>query len=309
MNWVEVSLTVNGELAEAVADVLARSAPNGVTTEQAVDFVNDEDEGTPVGPITVRAYLQADEHLEETRQKLEEGLYYLGMIQPLPAAVFTPIADQNWMEAWKERYHPIPIGKKLIIVPAWLDSPEPARVSIKIDPGMAFGTGTHPSTQLCLELIENYCEHLPAAELVSQHAIDVGCGSGILSIGALKLEMGFALGVDIDEASVKASRENAETNAIAPERFAIGLGSVTEILAGKFPVKQAQLVLANILAPIIIRLFGMGLADLVEMGGTLVLAGILAEQAESVQVCARQHGMKYVEKRQMGDWVALLLTH
>jgi ADP-ribose pyrophosphatase YjhB (NUDIX family) len=77
MNWVEVSLTVNGELAEAVADVLARSAPNGVTTEQAVDFVNDEDEGTPVGPITVRAYLPADERLEETRQKLEEGLYYL----------------------------------------------------------------------------------------------------------------------------------------------------------------------------------------------------------------------------------------
>ena len=118
MNWVEVSLTVNGELAEAVADVLARSAPNGVTTEQAVDFVNDEDEGTPVGPVTVRAYLPADEHLEETRQKLEQGLYYLGMIQPLPVAVYTPIADQNSMEAWKERYHPIPIGKKLIIVPA-----------------------------------------------------------------------------------------------------------------------------------------------------------------------------------------------
>lgn len=148
MNWVEVSLTVNGELAEAVADVLARSAPTGVTTEQSVDFVNEEDEGTPVGPVTVRAYLPVDERLEETRQKLDESLYYLGMIQPLPAAVYTPIADQNWMEAWKERYHPIPIGKRLIIVPAWLESPEAARVSIKIDPGMAFGTGTHPSTQL-----------------------------------------------------------------------------------------------------------------------------------------------------------------
>ena len=161
MNWIEVSLTVNGELAEAVADVLARNAPNGVTTEQAVDFVNDEDEGTPAGPVTVRAYLPVDERLEETRQKLDEGLYYLGMIQPLPAAVYTPIADQNWMEAWKERYHPIPIGKKLIIVPAWLESPEAARVSIKIDPGMAFGTGTHPSTQLCLELIEEFCDQQP----------------------------------------------------------------------------------------------------------------------------------------------------
>ncbi len=164
MNWLEVSMTVNGELAEAVADVLARFAPNGVTTEQAVDFVNDEDEGTPVGPITVRAYLPADEGLEETRQKLEEALFYLGMIQPLPAPVFTPLADQNWMEAWKERYKPIPIGKKLIIVPAWLDSPDAARLSIKIDPGMAFGTGTHPSTQLCLELIEKNFERLSSAE-------------------------------------------------------------------------------------------------------------------------------------------------
>ena len=307
MNWVEVSLTVNGELAEAVADVLARSAPNGVTTEQAVDFVNDEDEGTPVGPVTVRAYLPADEHLEETRRKLEEGLYYLGMIQPLPAAVFTPIADQNWMEAWKERYHPIPVGKKLIIVPAWLESPEAGRVSIKIDPGMAFGTGTHPSTQLCLELIEATIEDLPEAERASQAAIDVGCGSGILSIGALKLGLGFALGVDIDEASVRASRENADTNAIPPERFATGLGSVTEILEGKFPVRQARLVLANILAPIIIRLFGIGLADLVAPGGRLILSGILAEQAEAVQACAEQHGLQFIEKRSMGDWVALLV--
>ena len=309
MNWVEVSLTVNGELAEAVADVLARSAPNGVTTEQAVDFVNDEDEGTPTGPITVRAYLPADERLEETRQRLEEGLYFLGMIQPLPAAVFTPIADQNWMEAWKERYHPIPIGKKLIIVPAWLESPDAGRVSIKIDPGMAFGTGTHPSTQLCLELIEDICDQIPSAERASQAAIDVGCGSGILSIGALKLGMGFALGVDIDEASVRASRENADTNAIAPERFAIGLGSVTEILEGKFQVKQARLVLANILAPVIIRLFGMGLADLVAVDGALVLAGILTDQAESVQTCAEQHGLRFVQKRQMGDWVALMFAH
>ncbi len=307
MNWVEVFLTVNGELAEAVADVLARSAPNGVTTEQAVNFVNDEDEGTPVGPITVRAYLAADEHLEETRQKLEEGLFYLGMIQPLPAAIYTPIADQNWMEAWKEHYQPIPVGKKLIIVPAWLESPDADRVSIKIDPGMAFGTGTHPSTQLCLELIEETCEALPEGERAGMKAIDVGCGSGILSIGALMLGMGFALGVDIDEASVKASRENADTNDIAPERFAIGLGSVTEIREGKFPIKQAHLVLANILAPIIIRLFGMGLADLVAPGGVLVLAGILAEQAEAVQTAAEEHRLKFVEKRQMGDWVALMV--
>src|SRR5512140_1150096 len=154
MNWLEVSMTVNGELAEAVADVFARFAPGGVMTEQGVKFVDDEDLGTATGPITVRAYLPVDEGLEDRRQKLEEALYYLGRIEPLPAAAFKPIADQNWMESWKQHYRPIPIGERLLILPAWLESPDPQRTPIRIDPGMAFGTGTHPSTQLCLQLIE-----------------------------------------------------------------------------------------------------------------------------------------------------------
>ncbi len=301
-NWLEISLTVNGELAEAVADVLARYAPNGVMTEQAVDYNDAEDEGTPVGPITVRAYLSADEKLEDTRQKLEESLFYLGMIQPLPAPVYQPIADQNWMEAWKEHYRPIPVGKRLIIVPVWLESPSPERIPIRIDPGMAFGTGTHPTTQLCLELMEKYLPQSPVP------VIDVGCGSGILSIGALKLGAEFALGVDIDPASVKASRENADANGIPPEKFAIGQGSVAEIRTDKFTLRQAPLVLANILAPVIIRLFEAGLADLVSPGGTIVLSGILAEQADSVASAAAEAGMTFLEKRQMGDWVALAFT-
>jgi len=300
VNWLEVSLTVNGELAEAVADVLARFAPNGVTTEQAVDFVNDEDEGTPVGPVTVRAFLEADDKLEETRQKLEKSLYYLGMIQPLPAPVFTMIPDENWMEAWKVHYHPIAVGKRLIIVPAWLTSPDANRVPIKIDPGMAFGTGTHPTTQLCLELLESF---VPTGRKV----IDVGCGSGILSIAALKLGASFALGVDIDEASVKASRENADANGIPMDQFAIGRGSVPEVLSGKFGIRNAPLVLANILAPIIIRLFDMGLAKVASPGGALILSGILADQAAGVIASAETHGLKLEERHQLGDWVALLV--
>ncbi len=298
-NWLEVSLTVNGELAEAVADVLARFAPNGVVTEQAVKFLDDEDEGTPVGDITVRAYLVADESLDDTRQKLEESLYYLGMIQPLPVPVFTPLADQNWMEAWKVRYQPILIGRRQVIVPAWMESPDPERVSIKIDPGMAFGTGTHPTTQLCLEFIE---ECLPEnCPLV----IDVGCGSGILSIAALKLGAQTALGVDIDEASIRNSRENAENNGVDSEAFRLGLGSVDEIRAGKFGDKSAPLVLANILGPVLIRLFDAGLADLVAPGGTLILSGILSHLAADVAAAAEKHGMALIETKTMGDWVAL----
>jgi ribosomal protein L11 methyltransferase len=306
-NWLEVSLTVNGELAEAVADVLARYAPNGVMTEQAVKFNDEEDEGTPVGDITVRAYLPADETLEETRQKLEESLYYLGMIQPLPAPTFTPIADQNWMEAWKTRYQPIPIGKKLIIVPVWMDSPEPGRISIRIDPGMAFGTGTHPTTQLCLELLEVvFDERQKAKDGGKPSVIDVGCGSGILSVAALKLGAEIALGVDIDEASVKNSRENADNNGIPAEKFLIGLGSVGEVKSGNFAFSQAPLVLANILAPVLVRLFDAGMADLVAPGGHIILSGILDHQAESVIQSARKVGLTLAGRRQINDWVALL---
>jgi ribosomal protein L11 methyltransferase len=302
-NWLEISLTVNGELAEAVADVLARYAPNGVVTEQSVDFVNDEDEGTPVGDITVRAYLPADEHLEETRQQVEKALFYLSMIQPLPAPVYTPVADQNWMEAWKARYQPIPIGKRLIIIPAWLEPSDSNRIPVKIDPGMAFGTGTHPTTQLCLEFIDELLEpHSASARY--QSVIDVGCGSGILSIAALKLGVQVALGVDIDPASVQASRENATTNGIGGE-FIVAQGSVGEVLAGKFPLKQAPLVLANILAPVLIRLLDDGLANLLLPGGTLMMSGILQGQAESVIQAAQAKGLKQTAWRQRDDWVAL----
>jgi ribosomal protein L11 methyltransferase len=301
MNWLEVSLTVNGELAEAVAEVLARFAPNGVMTEQGVKFVNDEDEGTATGPITVRAYLPVDEYIEDTRHKLEESLYYLGTIQPLPAAVFNSIPDQNWMEAWKQHYRPITIGKRLVIVPAWLDSPEPGRIAIKIDPGMAFGTGTHPTTQLCLELIEKSMQDFQGINL---NVIDVGCGSGILSIAALKLGAVTALGVDIDPESARNSRENADLNEIGNELI-LGVGSVKEILEGMFAFRTAPVVVANILAPVIVRLFDSGLADLLEPEGVLILSGILQEQEQSVVDALQIKGLKMLEKRQMGDWVAL----
>ena len=307
MNWLEVSLTVNGELAEAVADVLARFAYSGVMMEQGVKYTDDEDAGTPTGPITVRAYLEVDDQLEETRQKLEESLYYLGMIQPLPAASYKEIADQNWMEAWKQHYNPILIGKSLVIVPAWMESPEPDRIAIKIDPGMAFGTGTHPTTQLCLELMEEYFEKLSVVNRQLSIVIDVGCGSGILSIAAIKLGAARALGVDIDPGSIVNARENAATNQVGDELI-LDVGSLQEILDGKFAFSKAPLVVANILAPVIIRLFDAGLVDLIENDGAVVLSGILQEQAQSVIEAGQAKGLKMIERRQMGDWVALTMS-
>lgn len=295
--WYEVSLTVDGELAESVGEVLSRFAPNGVVMERAVEFNDEEDEGTPYGPVRVYAYLVVDEHLEERRQRLEESLWHLGQIQALPEVVFRPVEDQNWMESWKKNYHPIPIGQRLLVLPAWMEQQDKQRTAIKIDPSMAFGTGTHPTTQLCLELLESYT-------LPGKPVIDVGCGSGILSIGALLLGASHALAVDIDNAAIVSTRENAEANGVL-EKMETGIGSVDDLIAGQFSMGQAPLVLANILAPIIIRLFNGGMADLVEPGGHIILSGILAEQAANVDQAATAHGLKFIERRQINDWVAL----
>jgi ribosomal protein L11 methyltransferase len=302
MNWLEVSLTVDGELAEAVADVLARFAYSGVMMEQGVRYNDEEDAGTPTGPITVRAYLEINDQIEETRHKLEESLYYLGRIQPLPAASYKEIADQNWMESWKQHYKPILVGERLVIVPAWMESPDPNRIAIKIDPGMAFGTGTHPTTQLCLELMEK--------EFLDRHpssVIDVGCGSGILSIAALKLGARSVLGVDIDAGSIVNARENANANQIGDE-LTLEVGSVQEIRQGQFAFSKAPLVLANILAPVIVRLFDAGLADLIDVNGAILLSGILQEQAQNVIEGAQANSLQIKARRQLGDWVALTMS-
>jgi len=301
--WLEVCLIVDGELAEAVAEVLARFAPEGVVIESTAVTANaDDSEGHAVGPLRVCAYLPADDRLEETRQRLEQALWYLGRIRPLPEAQYRHIKQADWAEAWKQHYHPVAIGERLIIVPAWLEVNTPGRVPVHIDPGMAFGTGTHPTTQLCLELLEAFFRDERAGP---QTVIDIGCGSGILAVAALKLGAAHALGVDVDAVAIDASRENAALNGVAG-RLDVGLGSVAEIRSGAFSLRQGRLVLANILAPVIIRLLEAGMVEVLSPGGALVLSGILAEQSAEVEAALLAHGLHLVEKRQEGDWVALL---
>ncbi len=302
--WIEVSITVNPELAEAVSELLSRFVSNGVVVESDVKYNDEEDEGTPFGPVRVYGYLVIDEHIEETRQRLEEGFWHLSQIQPMPDPAFRSIEDEDWMTAWKQHYRPIRIGNRLLVLPAWLEDQPGERVAIRIDPSMAFGTGTHPTTQLCLELLETT---VPSAQgKPVQDVIDVGCGSGILSIGAVKLGVSHALAVDIDNAAIRSTRENAEANQVL-DRIETGIGSVQEVLEGKFSIRQAPLVLANILAPVIIRLFNIGLADLVSEDGKIVLSGILDTQAQGVIDAAQQKGLTFVEQRQIADWVAIVL--
>jgi ribosomal protein L11 methyltransferase len=298
-HWLEISLTVEPELAEALSEMLSRYIPNGVVVESGVEYNDTEDEGTPVGPVRVYGYIFIDENTEETRQRLEESLWHLGQIQPLPPPIYRTIQDEDWMLAWKKHYHPIAIGKKVLILPAWLEPPEGERVIVRIDPSMAFGTGTHPTTQLCLELIEQTL-------VPGQSVIDVGCGSGILSIAAVKLGARHVLAVDIDNAAVRSTLENATANQVEMliER---GLGSVQEIKEGRFSLSQAPLVLANILAPVINRLFQAGLAELVAAHGKIILSGILADQAPGVIEAGSAQGMRLLSQSQSGDWVALVM--
>jgi ribosomal protein L11 methyltransferase len=305
LNWLEISLSVDGETAEAVAEVLSRFAPNSVMTEQGIQHLNDEDAGTPAGNIVVRAYLPDDDRVQDTRQQIERALHFLGMILPVPAPSYRNLADTNWMEAWKEHYRPIPIGRRLLILPAWLESGTPGRVAVKIDPGMAFGTGTHPSTQLCLEFLD---EILNESLKGPPTFIDVGCGSGILSIAALKLGVVSALGVDVDAEALINARENGIANGLGPELI-LGLGSVREILEGRFPFSEAPLVTANILAPVIVQLLQEGLAKILAPGGSMILAGILMSQGEDVAEACRQAGLTVVSRRRIDDWIALCVSN
>jgi ribosomal protein L11 methyltransferase len=299
--WLEVSLVVNGELAEAVAEVLARYIPAGVVIESTAVYAGPEDEnGQAVGPLRVCGYLPVDDQLEETRRKIEEGLWYLGRISPLPAPVFRPFEEINWVEAWKEHYHPIPVGEGLMIVPAWLEPETGGRMPIRIDPGMAFGTGTHPTTQLCLALTEAFFQQAGG----SPRVLDIGCGSGILAVAALKLGAVHALGVDIDPLAMEASQQNAALNGVT-DGLELGVGSVAEVRQGQFSLQQGELVYANILAPVLVRLLDEGLGELVSPGGWLVLSGILAEQSPDVEAALRQHNLALLERRQVGDWIAL----
>lgn len=300
--WLEVAMIVDGEMAEAVAEVLARYAPDGVVIESTKVITDDADhEGRVVGPLRVSAYLTMDNQIEETRQKITEALWYLGRIRPLPTPQFNPIVEKDWSEAWKQHYQPIAIGKRLMIVPAWMEVNTQGRIPIRIDPGMAFGTGTHPTTQLCLEAIEECYAESPTPQTV----IDLGCGSGILAVATLKLGAMHALGVDIDADAVRAAIKNAETNQVSSS-LEVGLGSLDEIKSGSFTIQSAPLVLANILAPVIIKLFDQGLGELVDPAGKLILSGILAEQVSDVAAAARRHGFTLIKQLQSGDWVAML---
>lgn len=299
--WLEVSVVVSPESAESVSELFSRYSDSGVVIEQGVEFQGVDDHGTPHGPCRVVAYFEFDETIEETKQKLAEGLWYLGRIrEDIPAPTFQVIEDQNWMESWRKFYNPMIVGEKLQILPAWIDHSDPQRVTIRMNPSMAFGTGTHPTTQLSLMLVEKYVEP-------GKTFIDVGSGSGILSIAAVLLGAAEALGIDIDDESMASGCENAERNGVS-EKITLTRHTIPEILSGDPSVvadvrlTSAPVVIANILTPILESLFNDGMAELVEPGGVMLLSGVLEEQDERIRKAAEAQGLVFVERIVMSDW-------
>lgn len=303
--WLEVSLEADGEMAEAISEVLARYVSGGVVIESTRIEDERNGEGHPTGPLRVRGYIPFDEHLEQTRQRLEEALWHLGQIRPVSQIHYREIEDLDWAAVWKEHFQPVHIGESLTIIPIWMEPENDQRIAIKIDPGMAFGTGTHPTTQLCLESINEILDEIEIPNRSTLSMIDVGCGSGILGIAALKLGVGRVLGVDLDQEAVESAHRNAMING-ETEHLSLEVGSLAEIKAGKFLITQGQIVVANILAPEITRMLRNDLGGIVAPGGKLVLSGILDEQSLEIESALKAEKLKLVQKKQSGDWIALV---
>lgn len=295
--WIEISLRVDGEAAEAVATELQRWCHQGVVIEQP-DIPPDEyDEGEvpPAEMLIVRGYFPNDAQAQDKRLQIERAISYMNMMLPLPEPTFSTTDDEDWREAWKQHYHPIRLGKNILIRPAWIEvEPQPNDLVISLDPGMAFGTGTHPTTQLCLEALERMVS--PALDI-----LDLGCGSGILSIAAAKLGATNIIAVDIDQLAVDATLENAAENGVA-DKIKAHQGGLETVIGS---ARRFDLLVCNILAKVIIQMTKNHLGEVVRPGGKAIFSGIILEQADDVEAALRETGLEPTGRFQQGDWLVI----
>lgn len=265
MPWLQVRLAISPEQAETYEDALLEVGAVSVTFMDAEDqpIFEPELNTTPLWTHThLLALFEADAEPASVFAHLE-----LLTGAALPEHHAEVIEDQDWERSWMDNFHPMRFGQRLWIVPSWHAAPEPGAVNLLLDPGLAFGTGTHPTTALCLEWLDGQ-------DLKGQNVLDFGCGSGILAIAALLLGAEQAVGTDIDVQALEASRDNARRNGVADAQFPL-------YLPQDLPQVQSDVLVANILAGPLISLAPQ-LTGLVKPGGLLALSGILAEQGEEV---------------------------
>jgi ribosomal protein L11 methyltransferase len=315
---IEISVVVDAEAAEAVSELFNRynggsydedsgagEASGGGAVIEGTGFDLSEETAIPLEAaqqFTVKTYIKPGRRGEAIRQQIEEGLWRLSLLYPVAEPEIRTIRQDDWANAWKKFYKPLRVGRHVVLKPTWeAYASGPDDIVIELDPGMAFGTGLHPSTRLCIAALE---EHVHAGD----HVLDVGTGSGVLSIVAAKLGASKILATDIDSLAVQVTRENAALNDVDTETLTVAQGSVPEQQRGRF-----QVVVANILAEVLVKLFDSAydnepLASPLAEDGILILAGILADRADTVAAAGTRHGLRLLGTKREGDWVALVMS-
>lgn len=290
MPWLQLRIDTQRQQAEEIENALLCAGAASVTLEDNADqpILEPGLGETPIwDAVRITGLFEADIDIDEASQCAKMALG-----KPLPEHRWELLEDKDWVREWMKNYHPIHCGEQLWICPSWLEPPEPDAINLLLDPGLAFGTGTHPTTFLCLQWLSEQ-------SIEQKTIIDYGCGSGILGIAALLLGADSATGTDIDPQALTASRENAVRNQIDPERFPV-------FLPENCPADAVDVMLANILAGPLTQL-APALNQHTKPGGLLCLSGILSSQAEMV-IDAYKPWFDFNPIRQKDEWVCLTAT-
>lgn len=296
MSWTEIVIDVAREEADALSDALMEAHVLSVSIEDA-DVGTDAERPLfgepgmePETPAWDRSRVVALTDAGADHARIVSDAAAAIGLAPVPSYRLRPVAEQDWVTLTQSQFDPIRVGRRIWVVPSWHDAPEPDAVVLALDPGLAFGTGSHPTTRLCMEWLE---AHLPAGAAV----LDYGCGSGILAILAKKLGAGPVCGVDIDPQAIQAARRNGENNrcdltACLPDAF-----------TASFPASTFDIVIANILAGPLTVLAPLLCARIAD-GGRLALSGILAQQADDV-IAAYRPFLDMAIRAEADGWVVV----
>jgi ribosomal protein L11 methyltransferase len=298
MKWIEFTLNVPPEYVEPISHVFHKYGEGGIVVESPAGFNPDEGEVAPApSHLIVRTYVPLDDQIDIKRSNIQVAVKLINYLHPIDSLIEKIIEKEDWESNWKKYFHPIRVGKNIKIVPTWIDYKfTENEIIVFLDPGMAFGTGHHPTTRMCIELLE---EIIGGGEIIA----DVGCGSGILSIAAVKLGAAKSVGFEVSSDAVDVAIENCVINKVDEYiRIYEKKVAVDENIYGPFDI-----VVANISAKIIIELANM-FSNLITIKGKMVLSGILEESLSDVETALKSNGIVIERISVIEDWVAILAT-
>jgi len=302
MHWLELTVQTHPEAVESVSELLNRYTTGGVAIEEPIELIDEGQEYRVLTGQTVKvhAYLPIDGKEEAARKQVAEGLWHLSSLgsQYVGDLQTRVVREEDWANAWKDYYHVTHIGQRLVIRPSWREYiPKNNEVVLELDPGMAFGTGLHPTTRLCLEQIEQRMQP-------EMRVLDLGTGSGILALAAAKLGAANVYCIDNSSVAVESALDNVEMNHMS-DRVNVVLGVLDETEATRL-AGQYDLVLANIIARVIGSIAS-NLAQVLAPGGILITSGIIEDRRHEAEEPLLATGLKLIDQVMIDDWITLIL--